>query len=702
MALPRESAFLPTIKCSSCGRDVEISMMGDHLCGGPTAELSPPPEADEGFGLQLSQPISAKYGRTPPPVDTDAANRAFMKRGQLTPVSQPSTSRSASPIIDGGLSATGRAGNLSSRSPGASRRPGGYGGFGDSRKDEPESGLSTSLGRSAGNGFLQRMNTIAPGPFDTNRSPSAATFPTRKDSLDKLDGPLLEDLGPPFDDRPRTSPSSTSGTGNPVAPPRAPRKNGYGGFGRPGTADELQPPNSGFISRSETYPKPSPSLQSPARKSSAPGTRSDRQRQSRDAGHDRKVSMGPDTSRRPPPRTSLLANHKPKNSVSVDLAAEFGVGNPYHTPSDSASSGYTTFSHPSQASSQTSPGRSPIDRRDVEPAVQSDRSMRNLGKSMENLTTRDLPTPLRTPSPLVTPTYGKSIGERNDPAVHAGKLDSEGRGYDRSVPSPRYGDSYYREPEDMRSDYRNEYSTRTTTTMTRAGYSYSPPVGNGSRDPMMVPSRGDCKACGLAIRGKSISSADGRLTGKYHKACFVCTTCSEPFSSAEFYVLDNKPYCEQHYHKLNGSLCGTCGRGIEGQYLEDESSVKHHPGCFRCLDCGRSLSDGYFEVDGKAYCERDAWRRTQPPSPSLYPPPSHNTYPSPSAGQQPGRPGPRPPQGMMKGLPSRPGPRPGPGGQPGVARPPYGPAHGGRLGPPSAGPGLWPRMNKRMTRMGQM
>ncbi len=632
-----------------------------------------------------------------------------MHRGQLTPVSQPSGSRSASPIIDSGLPATGRAGDLSSRSPGAIRRPGGYGGFGDHGKDEPDSALSSSFGRPAGPGFMQRMNTIAPGPFDTSRSPSTAAFPTRKDSLEKYDGPSLEELARPYDDRPSTSPSNTSGAGNLAAPPRAPRKNGYGGFGRPGTADEVQPPNSGFISRSETYPKPSPSLQSPARTSSAPGTRPDRLRQSSGVGHQSKLSMSPDTSRKPPPRTSLLANHRPKNSVSVDVAAEFGIGNPYHTPSGSASSGYTTFSHPSQASSQTSPGRSPIDRRDADAAMaKSDRSMTGLETPMENLSTRgrnDLPTPLRTPSPLVTPTYAKSPGERIDPAIQPGKLELEGRSYDRSAPSPRYGDTYYREPEDMRSDHRNDLSARAPQT-SPAGYNNSPPVRNGSRDPLTLPSRGDCKACGLAIRGKSISSADGRLTGKYHKACFVCTTCSEPFSSAEFYVLDDRPYCEQHYHKLNGSLCGSCGRGIEGQYLEDESSIKYHPGCFRCLDCGRSLSDGYFEVDGRAYCERDAWRRTQPPSPPAHPPAPQNAYPPPAPGQYPGRPGPRPPRGMGNGLPNRPGPgpgpRPGPGGPHGMPRAPYGPAPGGRRGPPGPGLGPRPRMNKRMTRMGQM
>ncbi|EGS18643.1 uncharacterized protein CTHT_0052480 [Thermochaetoides thermophila DSM 1495] len=202
-------------------------------------------------------------------------------------------------------------------------------------------------------------------------------------------------------------------------------------------------------------------------------------------------------------------------------------------------------------------------------------------------------------------------------------------------------------------------------------------------------SRGNCKACGEPIKGKSISSADGRLTGRYHKACFVCSTCKEPFSSSTFYVLDDRPYCELHYHKLNGSLCGSCGRGIEGQYLEDESSVKHHPGCFKCKACGIVLRDGYFEVNGKAYCEKDAWRLVQGHPPHHGPP----GPPGPGSRGRMGPPyGPPGPHGYPPhGLPSGPGPRgpPGPGGYP----------PGGRLGPP---PGPRPRMEKRMTRLGMM
>ena len=62
-----------------------------------------------------------------------------------------------------------------------------------------------------------------------------------------------------------------------------------------------------------------------------------------------------------------------------------------------------------------------------------------------------------------------------------------------------------------------------------------------------------CRGCGIQIEGKSVKAADGRLTGRWHKACFTCKTCDQPFTTADFYVIDNQPYCEQHYHEKNGS-----------------------------------------------------------------------------------------------------------------------------------------------------
>ncbi|KAL6709073.1 hypothetical protein ACN47E_001889 [Coniothyrium glycines] len=132
-------------------------------------------------------------------------------------------------------------------------------------------------------------------------------------------------------------------------------------------------------------------------------------------------------------------------------------------------------------------------------------------------------------------------------------------------------------------------------------------------------SKGNCRGCSEPIIGKSVKDSSGRLTGRYHKQCFVCRTCADPFPTAEFYVFENSPYCEQHYHKLNGSLCGCCNFGIEGQYLETDTRQKYHPRCFTCSTCRVVLRDGYFDVNGRRYCERHAQSAAAPPRDYLGP-----------------------------------------------------------------------------------
>lgn len=134
-----------------------------------------------------------------------------------------------------------------------------------------------------------------------------------------------------------------------------------------------------------------------------------------------------------------------------------------------------------------------------------------------------------------------------------------------------------------------------------------------TRSPLDKPrkSKGKCKECGEDIYGKSVSSADGRLTGRYHKECFVCRICQKPFNSTSCYVINDAPYCEAHYHEINGSICFTCNKGIEGKYVETDRRQKHHPSCLRCADCGHILQNNYFEMNGLLYCKRDAYQRAK-------------------------------------------------------------------------------------------
>jgi hypothetical protein len=148
----------------------------------------------------------------------------------------------------------------------------------------------------------------------------------------------------------------------------------------------------------------------------------------------------------------------------------------------------------------------------------------------------------------------------------------------------------------------------------------APPI----RRPTIPGLRPVCRGCNKTIEGKSVKAADGRLTGRWHKQCFTCRSCHQPFATADFYVIDNQPYCEHHYHEANGSLCAGCHCGIEGQYLETTSSAemngalptdkKFHPRCFTCVDCRMVLAEDYFEIKGRVYCERHALAamRSQP------------------------------------------------------------------------------------------
>ena len=148
---------------------------------------------------------------------------------------------------------------------------------------------------------------------------------------------------------------------------------------------------------------------------------------------------------------------------------------------------------------------------------------------------------------------------------------------------------------------------------------YFPPPAKSASPPQRLrpPDKGPCRGCGETIRGKSVRAQDGRLTGRYHKGCFVCTTCNSPFQTADFYVIKNHPYCGRHYHELNNSLCQGCNRGIEGQYLETETYRKYHSYCFTCQECHKILKDDYFQWQGRTLCEQHAFKAANQPSSTL-------------------------------------------------------------------------------------
>ncbi|PBP20571.1 hypothetical protein BUE80_DR008670 [Diplocarpon rosae] len=655
----RPASFLPTIKCSMCAKDIEISQMGEHVCGGPPAAGEPTPPLDSHASFDR-MPYKAnatqgptylgssyvKPGRAPPPrVDTKAASkspatpwedaadmldRPYFSQEELTPISA-SPSRNPSPVSPGNgqqslfskllrsvtlpapreppspealteaLSANLDAAYPPAKNPTAAaqrnQHGGGYGGRGTLAGPEQMHAPGNPRDATAG-GFLQRVNTIAPGPFDGRGKVPGGHGHQRNGSAGSR-----SNISPPstagLPGLSRSPTDGSSGSRSAFMTARQPRKNGYGGFGPPEGDDGPRAPR-WHEKRFQTFPLRSERQEPSSRGPPEPRPQRDGMRSMSPARERRKLSLsGPDLTRTPQPRADPRLGEAPSMPSNLYLAEEFGIGNPYHTPTNPSSSYASGDGDERTASSRLSPPRVPDrSRRQASDTNKIDDLMADLERSMSDLQPRQMsssrsPPRTRNPSPQQTQPPPRGLSPSllyaeppMDSAAQQGRL-SPGAFNQRRPLSPLQARP---EPPPLQ---RPSPATR-------------PPTAQRP-----TSSKGHCKGCGDAIRGKSVSSADGRLTGRYHKQCFVCTSCFAPFQTATFYVIDDAPYCERHYHKLNGSVCLTCDRGIEGPYLESERREKFHPNCLTCADCQRSLRHDYFEINERVYCERDAFRRAQ-------------------------------------------------------------------------------------------
>lgn len=415
--------------------------------------------------------------------------------------------------------------------------------------------------KSGTHGLLQRMNSIAPGPFNVKEIlPTEAKTGIPRIIPDTRDTRQSSTSS----GRSRSSTTSTSEGRTVVSGPRVPKvstpEDGRKSFRLESRSQTFPLKNEGYLedeSRNAFFRRPSEPLRS-SRGAESETKSFSTLKQRRDSASGRGLQRA-----LPPRGTSLLGGRSggPGNIPPVpnlDLSAEFGVSNPYHTSSTSQSS-YALENGAVSSQSDL------IDGRKLPEASKINRLIEDLEVSLPLAESQSLPReqfaiPRTVDSSMLSPESPM------DPAFQQGRFS----------------------PNPLRP------KPHTTT----------PP-------PRRPPTKGNCKGCSEPIKGKSVSSADGRLTGRYHKQCFVCNTCSEPFATTTFYVINDAPYCKRHYHKLNNSMCQACDRGIEGQYLETERKRKYHPNCLTCSDCRRVLRDDYFEMNSKVYCERDAYRRAQ-------------------------------------------------------------------------------------------
>lgn len=501
-----------------------------------------------------------------------------------------------------------------------------------------------------GENVSKRMNNIAPGPFDSRR-PSTASAPKSPIQEPSLGHRRTETQGSVRSigsvPRSRTSlASSTSrasaysnrstgtstrpkpGPSTTMAPPALPTATeegeGIDAFLGRLQSEARRPGRSSQDDRSKTFPirnasqerrGPPPRPRRPSEKDLPPANiaeyktsdfapRSNNMFPSRtvsraDSDSGSRRTSGPARSLQPPP--PVMTNY----SLETPSGA-------LHTPSDSGLSddSYASYTSRSVASSRSSPPSSEASHsRSVSKVSRSDYlADDNLQRTASpDSYTNTRPPPSQTQSRRPPASYTRPNLPEPIPQILS-----------PGFPSPSAPESPM-DPAIQLGFYEGRQKAQPSPQDPALNFSQSPPRRRPESGPRQAEvrrpapaSKGNCRGCSEPIVGKSVKDSSGRLTGRYHRSCFVCRTCGDGFPTAEFYVYENAPYCEHHYHELNGSLCNSCNRGIEGQYLETDAREKFHPRCFTCATCRVPLSADYYEVGGRKFCERHGQQAAAP------------------------------------------------------------------------------------------
>ncbi|KAI1891624.1 hypothetical protein AGOR_G00145700 [Albula goreensis] len=120
--------------------------------------------------------------------------------------------------------------------------------------------------------------------------------------------------------------------------------------------------------------------------------------------------------------------------------------------------------------------------------------------------------------------------------------------------------------------------------------------------------KGLCASCGKCIVGKMITA----LGEVWHPEHFVCTMCGAELGMCGFFERDGKAYCEKDYQSLFAPRCAYC-KGPILQNILTAMDQTWHPEHFFCNHCGELFGpEGFLERDGKPYCRKDFYRLFAP------------------------------------------------------------------------------------------
>ena len=131
------------------------------------------------------------------------------------------------------------------------------------------------------------------------------------------------------------------------------------------------------------------------------------------------------------------------------------------------------------------------------------------------------------------------------------------------------------------------------------------PALDTSADQIPGIGRPPCARCNEAIRGSGLKA----LGCAWHKDCFVCFECQQPFAGGKILQKEGKPYCETDFRRLfgggsaggNSKTCRACNENISGPFMKALDGF-WHASHFVCKSCGGSVAEGYYEKDNYPYC----------------------------------------------------------------------------------------------------
>jgi len=108
-------------------------------------------------------------------------------------------------------------------------------------------------------------------------------------------------------------------------------------------------------------------------------------------------------------------------------------------------------------------------------------------------------------------------------------------------------------------------------------------------------------SCGKCHQSISDGTAIFALDKYWHKNHLTCTKCNNPFTNDQYFEHQGLPYCQEHFNEMKGTLCGKCGKVIDGMGIS-ALGKKWHQECFACSKCSKPVSGQAMMSEGNVFC----------------------------------------------------------------------------------------------------